>query len=440
MPISVLRGRLASGATRAVEVAEATIARVEARNDEVSAFAWFDADFARRQAAGIDAYRGRGGSLGPLHGLPVAIDDTIDTARIPTEAGFAPYKGHVPEHDSAIAERLRAAGALIAGKTATGELGIGTPRGSRRENDKGAGGFTEGAAIAVAEGMVPLAVGMGSDGAVVRSAAYGGVTGFTPSFGSISRRGVLDLAPSIDAPGVFAPTVTGVALLAEVLFGHDAADRASGPAAPHPRLLDHACSTPPVRPTLAFVRTPWWDRADDDMQAAFGELVSVLGESCFEAELPDIFADSAIFAERVALAETAKCLFGVRERHPEGLSEALTHALDRGEAISARDYLSAHDWRSVLYAGLEAVLSRCDAIITLAAIGPVGRGTTMEGETLFNTLWTFLGVPSVSLPLLQAADGSPMGVQLVGRRGEDGRLLRTARWLETHLSNGEELG
>ncbi|MEF2551207.1 amidase family protein [Aurantimonas sp. A2-1-M11] len=436
LPPLDLRERVAGGAARAAEVAQAMVARVEGDAAAAAAFAWFDAGYVLRQGPHLDTLRGRLRSIGPLHGLPVAIDDMIDVARVPTEAGFAPFAGRTPEEDSAIAERLRSAGALFAGKTAIRELGIGaygaaSDDGEAETPDTG----IDGCASGVARGVVPLAVGMAGDGALIRSAAASGVTGYTPTFGSIPRRGVRDLAPSLDAPGVCARGISGVALLAQTLFGNDLADSTTMPA-PHPQLLDQAGMKPPVVPTLAIVRTPWWDRADPLTQEGIGEVATELGERCFDADLPDIFAESIIHAERVRLAETAKNLLGTRQRYPDSLSPGLAAQLETGDAILARDYLAALDWRSVLYAGLEAVLSRCDAILTPAAIGPARPGMATDGENVFNCLWTFLGVPCVTLPLLETPNGHPMGIQLVGRRGEDGRLLRTAHWLESQLTNG----
>ncbi|HEX2018280.1 MAG TPA: amidase family protein [Aurantimonas sp.] len=421
LPVPVMRERLASGAMRASGLAEAMIARVETQGAAATGFVWFDAIFARRQAASLDAYRGRGRAIGALHGLPVAVDDAIDTAWIPTERGLAPFKGRVPENESAIVERLRSAGAMVAGKTRGGELAA--DRGDDEQSPASAGG----AATAVASAVAPLAVAIDGRSSLIGAAARAGVTGYRPSFGSISRRGTLDLIPTLDAPGVFARNVAGAALLAEALFGFDAADAATS-LSPHPRLLEHAGTEPPVVPTLAFVRTPWWDRADPQMHEAFGEVTEILGDRSFDAPLPAIFADSRVLAERVALAEMAKNLTGLRQRHADALPTSLSRDLDSGDTILAREYLAALDWRTVLHAGLDAIFERCDAILTPAATGPAGAD---EDATAFNTLWTFLGVPSVTLPLLATPDGQPMGVQLVGRRGEDGRLLRTAQWLET---------
>jgi Asp-tRNA(Asn)/Glu-tRNA(Gln) amidotransferase A subunit family amidase len=430
LPAPIMRDRLASGAMRSTEIAEAVIARVEAQNAGAGVLAWFDAGFVRRQAEALDLFRGRGLALGPLHGVPVVIEDTIDVARIPTENGTPADKGRVPERDSAISERLRAAGALLVGKAAAPELGVSAAEAGHGTAADGAPG-----ALAIAEGMAPLAVATQIAGFVISGASDAGVTGFKPSFGSISRRGTLRCVPSLETPGIFAADVAGAAMLADVLAGYDAADPSTS-MSPPPRLLDHARSQPPLTPTLAFVRTAWWDEIDAETQAAFSELTDRLASRCFAADLPPVFADSALFCDRIVLAELAKCLSGYRARGADLLSHDLRAALERGDAVTAREYLVALDWREVLYAGIEAVLERCDAIITPASTAADTQGASAG----FNRLWSLLGVPCMSLPLMTGADGRPIGVQMVGRRGDDGRLLRCAHWLETFVSeNGEKL-
>ncbi|HDZ72166.1 MAG TPA: amidase [Aurantimonas coralicida] len=437
LPAAELASRLASGALRASDLAEASLMRIAEREEAVGAFAWFDTEFVRRQARILDEWRGRGRALGPLHGLPVAVVDTIDTARVPTRNGTPADAQRVPEADAAIMERLRAAGALLIGKTETAELGYRQPPRTRNPVNPAhtPGVASSGSAAAVGAGMVPLAVGVEGGGSVIGPAAYCGSVGYKPSFGSISRRGTLALAPSLDTPGVFAADVASAAMLAEALFGYDAADPATSHA-PHPRLLDAARSAPPVKPTFALVRTPFWDQASADTQGALGELAEHLAERCFEAELPAIFAECEIHFERVLEAEMARNLVGYGQRHGALLSAPLRETLERGGAILARDYLAAKDWQSVYRAGIMAILDRCDAILTPAAPGPAPEGLDNVGSPVFNRLWTFAGLPTITLPLLEAENGLPMGVQLVGRLGEDARLLRAARWLEQTILKG----
>lgn len=428
-----LRDRMATGALRAVDLAESCIARIEAREDEVRAWAWFDADYVREQAKALDAYRTSGRAIGPLHGLPVALKDIIDTRRIPTENGCALDAGRVPAADAFVVERLRQAGAIIMGKTVTTELAFLHPGKTRNPHNTAhtPGGSSSGSAAAVADGMVPLAIGTQTGGSVIRPASYCGVTGFKPSFGAIPRRGILMQSPTLDTVGVFASDPQGAALLADVLFGHDAADAATT-LAPPPRLLETARAAPPLRPVFAFVRPPGWDDADPELHAAFAELVEALGDQVFEVDLPRAFNEAADQRKRINYAEMSRYYYRYWRDGADSLGAETRAALEDGNAIPARDYLAALDWRPVLAAGLDEIFGRCDAILCPAGTGPAPEGLGFTGDAIFNGLWTLCGTPAVTLPLLTAGNGLPMGVQLVGPRGDDARLLRTATWLFDH--------
>jgi Asp-tRNA(Asn)/Glu-tRNA(Gln) amidotransferase A subunit family amidase len=429
-----LRGRLASGALRAVELVEACIARIEAREPEVQAWAWFDPDFARHQAKALDAHRQAGRAIGPLHGLPVALKDIIDTARIPTENGCALDAGRVPIKDATIVTRLREAGAIIMGKTVTTELAY-LDAGKTRNPHNPAhtpGGSSSGSAAAVADGMVPLAVGTQTGGSVIRPASYCGVTGFKPSFGAIPRSGVLMQSPTLDTVGVFARTPADAALLSQVLMGHDADDKATS-VAPVPDMLGIATSKPPVRPVFAFVRPPGWDEADPQLHAAFAELTEALGDQVFEAPLPKAFDEAAEIRERINFAEMARYYYRY-SKQMDALGPRMQEALAKGNATLARDYLAALDWPDVLYSALDEIFERCDAILCPAATGPAPEGLDFTGSAIFNGVWTLTGVPAVTVPALTAENGLPMGVQMVGARGNDARLMRCAHWFETWLT------
>lgn len=429
-----IRDRIAGGALKAVDVAEAFLAVTAAKEPQIGAWAFLDREHVLAQASALDAYRSTGRPLGPLHGVPVGVKDIIDTARMPTENGTVLDAGRVPTEDAAIIRRLKAAGAVIMGKTVTTELAFLHPSKTRNpaNPDHTPGGSSSGSAAAVAAGMVPLAIGTQTGGSVIRPASYCGVTGFKPSFGAISRAGILAQSPSLDTVGVFARTIEDAALVAEVLFGHDPADRATTPA-PHPRLLDTARSAVPVRPTFAFVRTPFWDEAEPAMQGALEELAGLLGEQCFEADLPSAFAAARDIRETINYAEMAKCYDRYR-RSGGQLSETITNALSQGMAIPAQDYIAALDWPPVYGAALDELFARADVLLTPAAAGPAPHGFSSTGSPVFNGLWTLCGVPAITLPLFEDENGMPIGAQLIGRKGDDGRLLRTARWLAAFIA------
>lgn len=426
-----LRDRLASGALSSEALVKACLNRIAAREDAVQAWAWLDGDYALEQARRLDASRAAGRPIGPLHGLPVGIKDIIDTVRIPTQNGCALDKGRVPASDSYVVERLKAAGAVILGKTVTTELAYIHPGKTMNPHNPAhtPGGSSSGSAAAVADGMVPLAVGTQTGGSVIRPASFCGVTGFKPSFGAIPRRGVLMQSPTLDTLGVFAADTEGAAMLAEVLFGHDPADSATT-LAPFPRLLNTAQGKPPLPPVFAFVKPPGWDQADAETHAAFAELVEALDEQAFEVSLPALFDEAAEIRARINFAEMARCYHRYERDGFDMLGEATQKALQDGSATLARDYIAALDWRGVLNAGLSEIFERCDAILCPAAPGTAPEGLAYTGDAIFNGLWTLCGTPAITLPLLTAENGLPMGVQLVGPVGNDARLLRSARWLD----------
>lgn len=430
-----LRDRLANGALRAVELATACADRMEAREETIQAWAWFDREHVLRQAAALDQHRAAGRTIGPLHGLPVGIKDIIDTAGIPTENGTELDASRVPGQDAFVVARLKQAGALVFGKTVTTELAFLAPSKTRNPHDpdRTPGGSSAGSAAAVADHMVPLAIGTQTGGSVIRPAAFCGVTGFKPSFGAIPRTGILPQSASLDTVGVFARSLEDAALLAEPLCGYDALDTATT-LAPPPALLKTTQSDSPVPPALAFVRQPCWAEADEETKDAFAELAGTLGDQCVEVDLPPPFTQAGDLRQRVNFAEMAKAYYHYEKRGGDRLSPQLRAALDDGKQVLARDYLSALDWPGILNAGLDEIFDRFDAIITPAAPGAAPAGLETTGSPAFNGLWTFCGTPAVTVPLLATQAGLPMGVQLVGRRGDDARLLRTARWLVGHLS------
>jgi Asp-tRNA(Asn)/Glu-tRNA(Gln) amidotransferase A subunit family amidase len=432
-----LRDRLASGALRAVDLVEACLNCIADLEPTVGAWAWVDGDHAVQQARHLDQWRQTGRPLGPLHGLPIGLKDIIDTKGIPTENGTSLDLGRVPAEDAWIVARLRAAGAIILGKTVTTECAFMHPGKTRNPHNTAhtPGGSSQGSAAAVSAGMVPLSIGTQTGGSVIRPASFCGIVGMKPSFGLIPRTGILPQSPFLDTVGVFARSIEDCALLAEVLVGYDPKDTATQPV-PMPRMLSIAQSRAPVTPVFAYAKLPGWEQADPQMVAAIEELAALLGEQCFEVALPN-FDEIAAVRQRINFAEMAKCYFGLERRGRDLMSDKLKAAIDEGKSVQARDYIAALDWRGVMNAGLEAVFARCDAILCPAALGPAPNGLEDTGSAIFNGLWTLSGVPTVTLPVFTAENGLPMGLQLVGRRGDDARLLRTARWLATHLETLE---
>lgn len=433
-----LRDRLASGALRAVDLASACLEVIAAREPEVQAWAWLDSDYVLKQAEALDLKRKQGRPIGPLHGLPVGLKDIIDTAKIPTENGTALDRGRVPREDAFIVARLKQAGAVIMGKTVTTELAfLDSAKTTNPHNSEHTpGGSSSGSAAAVAANMIPLSVGTQTGGSIIRPGSYCGVTAFKPTFGMVPRTGVLRSAPTLDTIGVYGHSVEDAALLADVLAGHDPLDPATSPI-PSPRLYETASAKPPLKPVFAFVRPFGWDQAEPEMQEAVLELVEFLGEQCFEVALPRAFEEALQQHRTIYAAEMAKWYYPYEKRGGDDLPASVKTLMSEGKSLPARDYIAALDWTALLNGALGEIFERCDAMIMPAATGPAPKGFETTGSPIFNSVWTLCGTPAVSIPIFAAGNGLPMGLQLVGPRDGDGRLLRTARWLVEHVKQAD---
>lgn len=431
--------RIRRGEISAEALVRACLERIEAVDGEVEAWSHLDPDHALEQARRADAAHQAGIDLGPLHGLPVGVKDIYDTSDMPTENGTPLHAGRRPNRDATAVALLRQAGAIVLGKTVTTELAFYAPGKTRNPHDpaRTPGGSSSGSAAAVASGMVPLALGSQTNGSVIRPAAFCGVCGYKPTHGTISRNGVLALSRALDTLGVFARSVADLALVAEPLTVFDDRDPDMRPRG-RPRLVEGVAQAPPLEPNFAFVKTPAWDRADADTREAFAELVGVLGPRCDEVPLPEVFEGAIGWHRTVMFADFAKSFAALHDRGRDRLSAVMREAIEEGRRCLALDYNRALDWRDVLNNGLDAIFERYDAILTPAAPGEAPLGLEATGSPAFCTLWTFCGTPAVTLPLLRGANGLPMGVQLVGRRGDDARLLRTARWLTEAAGDAAE--
>jgi Asp-tRNA(Asn)/Glu-tRNA(Gln) amidotransferase A subunit family amidase len=424
------------GIISSTQLVEGCLARIRETDAQVQAWAFLDPDHALAQARAADEWRLEGRPTGPLHGVPVGIKDIIDTADMPTEQGSVLYAGRTPSRDAAVVAMLRAAGAVIMGKTVTTEFAARAPGKTRNPHNPAhtPGGSSSGSAAAVAAGMVPLALGSQTGGSTIRPASFCGVYGFKPTHGLIPRHGMFTLSRTLDHVGLFARTIEDLALLAEQLVGYDERDPDSRPRARVP-YREVAAEEPPLPPMFAFVKTPRWDRVDDDAREAFAELTDHLDDRVEELEL-SAAADEALEWHRMIMeAEMAANLGREWEKGGARLSPSLRARLERGREVRALDYLRALGRIPGLNESFaELFAQRYDAILTPPAAGTAPAGLESTGDPAFCALWTLCGLPALAVPLMQGANGLPLGVQLVGPRHGDARLLRTARWLVGRVS------
>jgi Asp-tRNA(Asn)/Glu-tRNA(Gln) amidotransferase A subunit family amidase len=394
--------------------------RIAARESVVGAWQYLDPDRVLAEARRHDGEAPRG----PLHGIPIAVKDLIDTFDMPTAYGSPIYHGHRPAADAACVALARAAGAIVLGKTVTTEFATFTPgkTANPRNPAHTPGGSSSGSAAAVADGMAPLAFGTQTAGSVIRPASFCGAVGYKPSFGLISRAGIKPLADSLDTVGVYARNVQDAAFFAGVL-------------SERPALRD--LMVPAAAPRFGLYRTPMWDHAEHATAAA-------LDRARAAAERAGaVVKDIAIAPEHHGLNdaqdkimgyESCRALADERIRHSAELSPRLAQLLDSGMAIGADEYDAARALAATARLGLNAFFADCDAILTPAAPGEAPPGLGYTGDPVFNRMWTLLGAPCVAVMALRGISGLPTAVQLVGRIGDDARLLACAAFLERALA------
>ncbi len=425
--------QIRKGELTSVDLTKACLDRIAANDGELKAFAHLSPETALEAAQRADDERARGNGTGPLHGVPIAVKDIVDTADYPTECGSAIFSGRQPTHDAPCVTALRNAGAIVIGKTVTTELALLTPAETRNpiNPQHTPGGSSAGSAAAVADHMVPGALGSQTAGSVLRPASYCGVVGFKPTFGLISRRGVLMQSHTLDTLGVLTRSISDAALLVDCMSAYDAEDPVSFPRS-QPRLHDLAESQAPLPPLFALIKTPAWQEGAPELHAAFEELQNVLGDACQVID-PSGLEDVIEWHRITQIAENAAYYGPLYDKSPELISAGLAERIAAGREEPVAAYIEAIAARDNAYQAIANLFSRYSAILTPAAPGAAPEGFATTGSPIFNGLWTYLGMPAISLPLLANETGLPIGVQLVGARRDDGRLLRTANWLVQKL-------
>jgi Asp-tRNA(Asn)/Glu-tRNA(Gln) amidotransferase A subunit family amidase len=403
---------------------------VDGADKAIHAFAHRDDRVVDLQADNLQRDRAAGHLPGPLYGVPVGVKDIIDTMDFPTEYGSPIHAGRYSVGDATVVSRLRAAGAVIFGKTVTTEFATTHPGPTCNPHNLAhtPGGSSSGSAAAVAAGMVPVALGTQTNGSVIRPASFCGVYALKPSRGLLPRTGVLDQSPSLDEIGVFARNLEDIAKLTEIMSGDDGHDKASARQSPR-RLYDVAVSQPPLPPKFCFVKTPWWDDVEPEAREAYEAFVAHMGENVEVVQLPDIVKQVAPWLVTVNEIELGVCLQKEWLHHRELLSEPLRARVEKSMTMPGTNYLIAKDRMFHVMNAFDEYFANYDAILCPAALGTAPHSLASTGNPIMQTVWSFAGLPSVNLPLLTLSNGLPLGVQAVGSYQNDARLLRSSRWL-----------
>jgi len=407
-------GRLSSEA-----LVRACLERLAAREPEVHAWVHVDPAECLRRARDLD----RIPRMGPLHGVPIGVKDVFDTFGMPTRYGSRIYEDHRPSADAECVANCRRQGMIVLGKTVTTELAARHPGPTANPHNLAhtPGGSSSGSAAAVADFMVPLALGTQTAGSLIRPAAYCGVIGYKPTFGEISRAGVKLQSETLDTVGLMARSLDDLPLWRAILLA----------AAPVPLArADRA-------PRIGFCRALPWEPREAETQQLLERRSTVLsarGAKVTDVTLPAELADSLTMQRRIMAVESSRNYAPERTHHRDKLSAALLEALANGEACTRDDYLAALVLSARLRAYLDDLLTQhVDLLLTASVVGEAPQGLAWTGDTQCNAVWTLAGTPCITLPAGTGRHGLPLGVQLIGARGTDHRLFSTARWVEERL-------
>jgi Asp-tRNA(Asn)/Glu-tRNA(Gln) amidotransferase A subunit family amidase len=409
-----------TGDLTALALTRACLERIADREPQVQAFAHLDPELALAQARRCDAAAVRG----PLHGLPFGVKDLIDTVDLPTECGSPIHAGNRPGQDAACVALAREAGAVILGKTVTTEFALRHPGPTANPRNLGhtPGGSSSGSAAAVADCMVPVAFGTQTGGSVIRPASFCGIVGYKPTLGLINRTGVKPLADSFDTVGLFARSVADVAFVAAVLSGDEPAHR-------------QAPAVVPAR--MGLCRTPYWDQATTPSRDALetaAERLRQEGVIVEEIALPAAFDGFNALQSTVLRFEAYRTFAWERTMHPEKFGPTSLEEFEAGSQITRRSYLDAKQKIRACRGMIAGLFEQVDLLLAPSAPGEAPAGLASTGDAVFNQIWTGLLTPCLNLPGLTGPNGLPVGVQTIGARNDDVRLLGWSAWIEPLLA------
>ena len=415
-PVTELAALLLTGRLGVEELATACLDAIAAREQELRAWVTIDRDAVLAQARKLDAVDPA--DRGPLHGIPVGVKDIIDTADLPTEYGSRIYAGHRPSLDAEVVAGLRAAGALVVGKTVTTEFALFTagPTTNPHDRSRTPGGSSSGSAAAVGAATIPLAIGTQTAGSVVRPASFCGVVGVKPTFGTLPTTGVKPCSPTLDTVGIFAREISGAAYALHALTGGAV-----------PRSVDRE----PVR--VGFARTPEWSWIPQDTRSLVERAVEQIAAELEVVEVGLPFAGLVEAQTVIMQVEATSALSAERTRHADQLSPALQEVLRAGDhVVWAYEAALTHVERC--RGRLGEVFDGVDVLLAPSVLGeapPLEEGT---GDPLLCRTWTALGTPAVSVPGLTGPAGLPLGIQMIAPPGSDGLALAGARQVGTIIA------
>lgn len=419
LSVSEAARRIAEGSLTSVALVQACLEHIAERESQVGAWSHIDPEQALAQARARDAEAPRG----PLHGVPVGLKDIIDTADMPTTYGSPIYEGYRPAKNAPSVEQLRAAGAVIMGKTVTAEFATYHPGKTANPHKltHTPGGSSSGSAAAVADFHVPLTLGTQTAGSIIRPASFCGVIGYKPTYNDFDYGGLHALAPSLDTLGVFVRSFADLSPVRRVLSLNGIRQEVTAPSDKAPR--------------IGFCRTDLWERGDAPMRAALettAQRLAAAGAEIVEIDLPPSFMKLVDAQILIFAAEGARGLDKEWTEHRDLLSPELRALLETGRQYTPEMESVAQQLARQCRAELAAFFANIDVMLTPSSIGEAPFGLEKTGDPLFNRIWTFLHVPCVTYPVATGPSGLPLGVQVVGPHGGDDALVSKAWWMQQH--------
>ena len=426
-----LVAKLRSGDISSVEVCNAYIDRINKYEKEVKAWAFLDKKNLLEKAEEADVYRKTGKPIGPLHGLPIAIKDIIATYDMPTECGSILRKGVTGAADAEVVNLVKGSGAIVMGKTITTEFAYFDPGKTTNPHDytRTPGGSSSGSAAVIAAHMAPLSIGTQTNGSVIRLRYYCGVVGYKTSLGLITRTGILKQSSKLDHVGVFGKTVEDVALFAKTLIKKDILDEDTIHYAADEML--EVCKKGPIfEPKFIFYKTNSWKKINKESQKAFEFLLKEFKKNIEVFDEPSYFKDIPKYHQIIHETDMANSFQDYYKKSKKKMGKKLVEAIERGYKYSAKEYVDAVDFMKQSYKSYSEVFEDYYGVITPASTGVADKGLLSTGSPELSTIWTYMGLPAISLPLLSGENDLPLGVQLVGDKLDDLRFLASANWLE----------
>ena len=431
LSLEQLASKIRDAQLSSVDVCKAFIERIEKFDKEIKAWAHFDKKVLLEKAEEADEHRRSGKPLGSLHGVPVAVKDIIGTIDMPTECGTVIRKGKSYSQNAEIIDMLHSAGALVMGKTSTSELAFLGPSDTTNphDNSRTPGGSSSGSAAAVASFMAPVSIGSQTGGSIIRPASYCGVVGYKPTYGLISRNGVLRTSYNLDHMGVFGRSVEDVAMLAKVLIKKDKYD----PATIHysaDNFVEETKKGPLFEPKFIFYKTEHWKLIDKKSQGAFEYFIKSFPKNIEVFDTPSYFKDIHKYHQIIHETDLANNFSVYYKKYKKKLSKYMQDAIANGNKHSAKEYAEAIDFMKRSYESYQEVFEDYHGVLSPSSPGVAPKGLKSTGTAEFNKVWSYMGTPCISLPLLEGENNLPLGVQMIGDKYDDHRFLGVANWLE----------